>query len=79
MLDDTKKDKDIKVYYTLNVPKAMKNQKTSTKPYILDPLFIEKLTDMRLMKSIQAQQKKQLKEKKDKDVNLSKYLREIDI
>lgn len=57
----------------------MKNKKTSTKPYILDPLFIEKLTDMRLMKSIQAQQKKQLKEKKDKDVNLSKYLREIDI
>ena len=43
MLDDSKQYDDVRVLYSLRMPAVIKNQKTSTKPFLIDPEYLEKV------------------------------------
>ncbi|MED7789546.1 hypothetical protein [Francisella sp. 19X1-34] len=52
MLDESnKQDSEVRVLYSLRMPGVIRNQKTSTKPFLIDPEYLEKVMNEKAVKN----------------------------
>lgn len=74
MLDDSKKDTDVRVLYSLRMPAVIKNQKTSTKPFLIDPEYLEKVMNEKAVRKFEDLYNKSLKNRKEKENDFEEFL-----
>ena len=66
--------KDINVFYTLRLPKTVKKQKTSTKPYIINPEYLLKVLQPEAVQYAESFRNKKVEETKKINDDFTHYL-----
>jgi hypothetical protein len=75
MLDESNKQKsNIRVIYSLRMPAVIRNQKTSTKPFLIDPEYLEKVMNEKAVKDFEDLYNKHIKKTKAKENEFEHFL-----
>jgi len=71
--------KDLKLFYSLNLPDAANKQKTSTRPFIIDPNYLFENMQLSAVKKAELFQNKSNHEDKWLEVTLYEYLDKLGV
>lgn len=73
MLDDLK-HQHVRVLYSIRIPRIIHKQKTSTKPFLIDPEYLEKVMNEKAIKEFEEIYNQNLKKVKERDSNFEHFL-----